>query len=90
MSGCSRRWLPPPSPELASALLKRGRELNDALAENGTRLQKAIAASRYRVETIMRAIREETARPSAYGGNGRYEQPSYAVRPVSLRPGVEV
>ncbi|PTW59329.1 FlgN protein [Breoghania corrubedonensis] len=77
------------TPELASALLERGRDLNAALNENGTRLQKAIAASRHRVETIMRAIRQETTRPSAYGGNGRYEQRSYAARPVSLRPGVE-
>ena len=78
------------TPELASALLERGRTLNAALNENGTRLEKAIAASRHRVETIMRAIRQETTRPSAYGGNARYERPSYTARPVSLRPGVEV
>ncbi len=77
------------SPDLASALLERGRKLNTALTENGTRLRKAIAASKHRVETIMRAIRQDSTRPSSYGGNGRYEQPSNTTRPVSLRPGKE-
>ncbi|MDJ0932520.1 flagellar export chaperone FlgN [Breoghania sp.] len=77
------------SPELAEALRQRGAELTEALQENGERLRKAIATSHHRVETIMRAIREDVNRPSAYGGNGRYENASYSARPVSLRPGVE-
>ncbi|WP_417694028.1 hypothetical protein [Roseibium sp.] len=76
------------NPTLFEQLLQCNRELTDALSENKATLKKAMTVSKRRVETIMRAIREESTVPTAYANNGRYAaNTAYA---SSLRPAREI
>lgn len=75
------------NPTLFNELLECNRTLTEALNENKASLKKAMTVSKRRVETIMRAIREESAMPTAYANNGRYA--SSSVYGNSLRPARE-
>ena len=60
-------------------------KLSEVLFRNTGNLQKALAANQRRIDTIMRAVREEQTSSSPYSANGR--QTNTISFPVSMQSG---